>query len=282
MAEVDSVETVAAQDDAAQNQEPQVPVQEPEPEYDTVSAAEVLGLDQDDSPAEDAAQEQETKPDKPADYYRSQEEVDAAIDNRLASARTKWEKEHENLLSIGQALAPVFQGMSAEERTKALEDLAVAQYAQRNQIDEPLARRMMDLEAKIAQRPADPTAEDAAGDREAAEPSDFTMNMMRGAALIQVKHRDRDFDPVKAFEEHEDFKKLCLVGVDPVEAYEMTILRDRENARQTEAAEARKAARPATLGTGKGQTPELDFRKMSDAEFRKFDQRLKAGEHIKI
>ena len=119
-----------------------------------------------------------------------------------------------------------------------------------------------------------------AGVEPAAGADEFTRQVLRGVAAIQVAY-DPGFTLEGGFEASPDFKRLCLAGWDPVQAYELTLGREQDGREAIDRTRQRRSARPNPAPAGGGGV-RLDFRNMTEANFKRIDARLKRGEHVRI
>ncbi|MGI6200571.1 MAG: hypothetical protein ACOYJA_07375 [Christensenellales bacterium] len=275
-----SVETNPVQADAVQPPMPQA-----RPDYDTVPVEQVLAP--------------EEQPDTPPDYYRSQAEVDRAIGRRLAAARAKWEREAAGAANpagaeprpVGAVVslagtapaqpappAGVMPAAGAGAEPRPVGDAALL-------ADAAVSSPVSDVASPAGMPPAQPAptagvmpaagagVSPAAGDA-------FTRQVLKGVAAIQVAY-DPAFTLEGGFEASPDFKRLCLAGWDPVQAYELTLGREADGRAELDHARQRRASRPNPAPGGNGGV-RVDFRNMTEANFKRIDERLKRGEHVRI
>lgn len=89
-----------------------------------------------------------------AQVYKTQAEVDTAIGYRIQAERNKFMRDNKDLLDKGNMLAQYTQGMTADEVSEALQQIAAARLAKDSEIDEKTARAIVRRTSAAQPQPA--------------------------------------------------------------------------------------------------------------------------------
>lgn len=193
---------------------------QPEPEDETdVSLADLIGESDEenaeneglDSPPNQEQPEEEKQDEKPADYYRSQAEVDAVVQRRLKDARAKWEREQ---------AAKMPQGVTYEQLIDAYVEKQARELLEKNP-DMNMTLDVAKMIVKGQQSAAQPVQEQptATEDERQQKIEAWKQSLIDEEPLLRIAVGDPNITVVQYAKQNSAFEAALRAGNTPMQAY---------------------------------------------------------------
>ncbi len=247
-------------------------------ESDEDKNAESEGLD---SPPNQNKPEGEKQAEKPADYYRSQAEVDAVVQKRLKQARAQWDKEQAAKIPQGKTLEQLLDADIEREARNLLEK-------------NPEMKMTLDV-AKMIVKGQQPVVQPV--QEQQTEPEDerqqkveaWKQSLIDEEPMLRVQLNNPDITVAEYAKQNPAFEAALRVGNTPMQAYhvakalephmqkretdaKVTAQKDLINRMKTSNA---RAATPVNAKGGVKKTSSADrISSMSDEEFDNLNRHL--------
>jgi peptidyl-tRNA hydrolase len=236
----------------------------------------------DDNPPNDSETEEEpAQGQKPADYYRSQAEVDAAVQKRLQQARKTWEKEQSDKIAVDAEVD--------KQAAKYIEDHP----------DMNLPPEMVKAFIKT-QQPAKPAQRETSSEDAKQQAFDaWKQSLTDEEPLLKIETANPDFTVSGYATDNPTFKTALSMGLTPMAAYKVTKAFEVQQKAAIEKAKAEggkkvidqikssnaRATTPATATKSTGRTQSIADRiaNMTEDEFDEFNSEiLRHGRRVRV